>query len=378
MGAGSREMFKGKKYRAAIASLLVLSCLNGEAQAESKPCPSKSSGKDSRATTTSSVPADSASAGIFETKAAEWSDVEKFKAAAAIAGKPKIGLALGGGGARGAAHIGALKVLEEAGIKFDYIAGTSIGSVVGGFIAAGVPARDLEQPFESGELMHKFMTVPLAFRIGVAPILYVPRILGAHPYDGLYKGGTFRKYLVAGLPCDEHEIDKLKIPFAAVALNIVDGKPYMIRKGSLGYAMQASCAVPSLRKPVEIDGKLFVDGGVACNLPVKQVRDMGADFVIAINIDQPFKEEPLDTFRKPGSIARRMINWDLHVIDAPQAALADVTIHPDTSGISLVSRRKSDARRAVLAGEEAARKALPLIKEKLESYLNSALNPEEK
>lgn len=309
-------------------------------------------------------PASAYTDGVVETSAAEWKEVEQIKNRT-LPRKPKLGLALGGGGARGAAHVGVLKVLEEEGIKFDCIAGTSIGSVVGGYYAAGVSPTEMERHFESGELMKHFMTVPLGVRIAAAPILYTPRLLGARGYDGLYKGGAFRKYLVAGLPCDERNIEDLKIPFCAVSLNLVDGKPYMIRKGNLGYAMQASCAVPSLRKPVQIGDKLFVDGGVACNLPVKQCREMGADVVIAVNIDQPFKEVPLDTFRKPGSVAKRMLNWDLYTIDQPQAAMADILIHPDTEGIALISTKKSDARRAVAAGEKAAREALPIIRAKL-------------
>jgi NTE family protein len=309
-----------------------------------------------------------AAGNLVETTAADNTEAHLFKPIVRT-GKPKVGLALGGGGARGAAHIGALKVLEEAGIKFDYVTGTSVGSVVGGLYCAGVHPDEMQYCFESGEVMRKFMTIPLWFRIVAAPALYVPRLLGAKPYDGLYKGSAFREYLLRRLPEEDQTIENLPIPFSAVAFNLVDGKPYMIRKGSLGHAMQASCAVPSLRKPVEIEGHLLSDGGIYCNLPVKQCREMGAEFVIAINIDQPFDEQPLETFRKPGSVARRMISWALYDIDKPQAALADVTIHPNTEGISLLSTKKSDAVRALAAGEKAARDALPEIKEKLKAYM---------
>jgi NTE family protein len=129
--------------------------------------------------------------------------------------------------------------------------------------------------------------------------------------------------------------------------------------------MQASCAVPSLRKPVEIDGQLMADGGVICNLPVKQCRELGADFVIAVDIDQPFKPVPLKDFRKPGSVAQRMLTWGLWDMDEAQAEMADIVIHPNTDRISLISTKKSDARRALKAGEEAAQEILPLLREKM-------------
>ncbi|HEY9679101.1 MAG TPA: patatin-like phospholipase family protein [Drouetiella sp.] len=298
------------------------------------------------------------------TSRATYEDFMKFKSKSKVV-HPKIGLALGGGGARGAAHVGVLEVLLKEGIKFDFITGTSIGSVVGGMHAAGVPMDKIQTDFESGALMKHFMTVSLPTRIMLAPILYMPRLLGAKPYDGLYNGAKFRNYLDKNLPTDAKKIEELKTPFAAVALNVLDGKPYMLRGGELGYAMQASCAVPGLRKPVQIGEKLFVDGGVVCNLPVKQCRQMGADIVIAVNIDEPFYEDKLETFRKPGSVTRRMLKWDLYTIDGPQEDIADVVIHPNTEDVSLITTSKSLARRAFEEGQKAAREALPEIRKRL-------------
>ncbi len=276
--------------------------------------------------------------------------------------RPKLGLALGGGGARGAAEIGVLKVLMAEGIKFDCVTGTSVGSVIGGFYCMGANAEDMELVFVRGDVINHFMTVPLTFRIIVAPVMLIPRLLGSHEYDGLYRGNLFRKFLMRNMDVHVRNIEDLPIPFAAVALNLIDGRPYMLRKGNLGYAMQASSAVPALRKPVEIDGKLFADGGVVCNLPVKQCRELGADIVIAVNIDEPFEAKPLDHFRRMGSVSKRLLDWALFDIDEPQAQLADITIHPNTAGISLISTRRKDAVRGVKAGEEAARELLPQIR----------------
>jgi NTE family protein len=280
-------------------------------------------------------------------------------------GRPRIGLALGGGGARGAAHVSVLRGLEKAGIPIDCIAGTSIGSVVGGLYSAGVPLDTIEEHFKDGHLMGSFMTVPLWVRVVVSPIMVLPRAFGSHPYDGLYKGNKFRKFLTKDVPSAEHNIEDLKIPYSAVAVSLVDGKPHRLSKGSLGYAMQASCAVPGLRKPVEIDGDVFCDGGISANVPVEQCRAMGADIVIAVCIDERMEPVPIDTFRKIGSVSERLIKLQLHDVDAPQLAKADIVIHPNVDGISLISTKKSDAATGLKAGEEAVAAALPAIKKLL-------------
>jgi NTE family protein len=279
--------------------------------------------------------------------------------------RPKVGLALGGGGSRGAAHVSVLKVLEKEGIPIDCIVGTSIGSVVGGLYAAGLPVSDLERQFAEVGVMHAFMTVPLWVRVVVAPIMVIPR-LWKHPYDGLYKGNKFRKYLENEVPeQSERNIEDLKIPYSAVAVSLVDGYPHRISKGSLGYAMQASCAVPGLRKPVQIGNDLFCDGGVAANVPVKLCREMGADFVIAVDIDERMDAVPLDSFRKMGSVSRRLLRLQLRNSDAPECAAADVVIHPNVDGITLITTSKEDAQKGLKAGEVAAKAAIPEIKRKL-------------
>ncbi|MCC7528943.1 MAG: patatin-like phospholipase family protein [Candidatus Melainabacteria bacterium] len=338
-------------------------------ESTTEPAKAKGSNKDSKVVSPESIPVSQVpdQVGIIETTRGGMVDIERWKEQPKKA-HPKIGLALGGGGARGAAHVPVIRALEKEGIKFDYIAGTSIGAVVGGLYAAGVSLDDLENEFENGRIMKNFMTVSLAVRIAVAPVLYLPRILGSKEYDGLYKGNKFRKYLVRGLSCHDMNIEDLKIPFAAISLNLLDGKPYMIRKGNLGFAMQASSAVPGLRKPVEIGDYLFVDGGTLVNLPVKQVREMGADFVIAVNIDQPFALAKKEHFRKPGSVATRMLNWDLWDMDRPQAGLADITIHPNTESVSLISTKKADAKKCSRAGEAAVQEALPALREMLKNY----------
>jgi NTE family protein len=277
--------------------------------------------------------------------------------------RPRVGLCLGGGGSRGSAHVGVLKVLIEEGIPIDLIVGTSIGSVVGGFYSAGVSLDELSNLFEKDTFIKEFMPMPLGLRLAMEPILFIPRLLGSHPYDGLYKGKKFRKYAdkIAGSPL----IENLHTPFAAVCTNVVAGKTWRLTSGDLGTAMQASTAVPGLKKPVQIGNNLFCDGGLLCNLPISHTREMGADFVIAVDIDEFVEEVPLDTFRKIGSMSRQALRVDLADQDGLQAKNADILIHPNTNGITLISRKKSDATRGIEAGMSAAREAMPEIKRKL-------------
>ncbi len=280
---------------------------------------------------------------------------------------PRVVLALGGGGMRGAAHVGVLKSLVKAGIPIDGIAGTSMGSVVGGMYAAGMPVSEIEKRFVNGSLMKSFVPIPLGIRLMIAPIISAPRLIGIEPYDGIYYGFPFHNYLERALPADKKTIENLNIPFYAVAIDLCDGHPYAIRKGDLILAMQASSAVPGLRKPIRIADKLFVDGGVLSNLPVPQAREMGGDFVIAVQIDESFTKKTPNQFRKPGSVAKRMFDLQLSAFDAVHGKKADIVIHPYLDGVGLISTKISDAKRSVAAGEAATEAALPTIKEKLKS-----------
>jgi NTE family protein len=281
--------------------------------------------------------------------------------------RPRVGLALGGGGMRGAATVGVLKVLQEAKIPVDYIAGTSIGAVVGGFYSAGMPLSDLEHRFRTASLMKAYMTVPLDVRIMAAPLMYMPRLLGRRPFDGLYYGKRFRNYIDNALTEAKlmRSIETFRIPFAAVATNLLDGTSHRLTKGDFGVAVQASTALPALRKPVPIDGALYCDGGLICNLPTNHVREMGADFVIAVNIDERVRPAPIDDFRVPGSVPVQAVKIDLAAMDQHLSKLADFEIHPNTDGIGLISRSKADGARGIIVGEKAAREALPELKRRL-------------
>ena len=212
--------------------------------------------------------------------------------------RPKIGLALSGGGARGLAHIGVLKALEEKNIPIDYIAGTSMGSIVGGLYATGMNANDLEwamatvdweasmRPSGNRKLKNyrqrqeeKDYFVDLS--IGLSKD-------GPKSGAGLVGGQRIMLELqrVVG-SIQPQKFDDFPIPFRAVATDLNAGEPYVIDHGDLAMAMRASMSVPVLLGPVKHQGRMLVDGGILNNLPVDVVRAMGADIVIAVNISSP-------------------------------------------------------------------------------------------
>lgn len=216
--------------------------------------------------------------------------------------RPRIGLALSGGGARGAAHVGVLRVLEELRIPVDYIAGTSMGSIIGGLYASGMTPDQIEVALAEMDWDNVFSDRPpridRPFRRKRDDDLYLVK---ARP--GFNDGKlTFPSGAIQGQKFDlalrqlvRHvstvsDFDELPIPFRAVASDIGTGKPVVLGGGDIATAMRASMAVPGAFAATEIDGRLLVDGGITNNLPIDVVRAMGADIVIAIDISTPLAD----------------------------------------------------------------------------------------
>lgn len=283
--------------------------------------------------------------------------------------RPRIGLALGGGGTRGIAHIAVLKTLAEAGIPIDCISGTSMGAIVGGLYAAGLTPAEIEKMFRNKSMIRSYDTVPIPMRVGLIPLFFPAHMAGYHPYDGLYRGNRFAHYIDNAVGPKHCNIESTKIPFCAVASNLLDGLPATISTGSLGRALQASSAIPELRRPLYWQGKLLVDGGIVANLPVEQCRAMGADIVIAVNVDEDLGHLDPKQFHKIFSVPYRCLNMHLSRIDLPQQQLADLVIHPDVNGIALLSRSLKDMDIALKEGEKATTEALP----KIQDYINKKL-----
>jgi len=282
--------------------------------------------------------------------------------------RPRVAIALGGGAVRGAAHIGVLRVFEKEGIPVDFVAGTSMGAIVGGLYAAGLSLDEIEKRLRDKSLLHAYDTIPLGLRMALIPILATPRLFGAHPYEGLYRGNRFAKYINKAVPENMRLVENLKIPFCAVSCNLLDGKVYGLTRGNLGRALQSSSAIPVYRKPVPFEGKLFVDGGILENLPTQHARAFNANIVIAVDVDPKLPQVSEDSFRKIGSVSNRTTDMMLDRLDEEERKLADILIQPDVTGISLFARDVRDVDRAIHAGEEAARAALPKIREALSRH----------
>ena len=214
--------------------------------------------------------------------------------------RPKVGLVLSGGGAKGFAHIGVLKVLEKAGVKIDYIGGTSMGAVVGGLYATGYSATQIDSIFHDtdfDELLQDYiprasksfyekhnqelyaLTLPFnKFKIGI-PIALSK---GMYNYNLLSKLTHSVRHV--------RDFNKLPIPFLCVATDIEKGEQVLLNSGYLPQAMLASSAFPSLFSPVEINGRLLIDGGVVNNFPIDEIRKLGADIVIGVDVQDDLKD----------------------------------------------------------------------------------------
>ena len=220
----------------------------------------------------------------------------------ASAKRPKIGIAFAGGGARGGAHVGVLKVLEEMRVPVDYVAGTSIGSIIAALYASGMAPEEMEKVLSTTDwdaaLQDDQPRKDRPYRQKEDDDLYLIKA-----ELGFYKGSlVLPSGLVAGqklnyllrrltLPATNvRDFDKLRIPFRCVATDIVTGSKVVLSKGDLARAVRASMAIPGFFSPVEWEGKLLTDGGTADNMPVDVVREMGADVVIAIDISTPLKK----------------------------------------------------------------------------------------
>lgn len=281
-----------------------------------------------------------------------------------------MALALGGGGVRGAAHIGVLRVFEEEHIPVDYIVGNSMGAIIGGSYAAGVPLDKLEECGLSKK-MRKAYLPGWASRIIAAPIEKITCVFHKN-YAGLWSGEKFQRYLESYLP-PGMRVEQTKIPFSAVATNLRDGEAYRISEGNLATAIRASSTMTPFLKPVEIGERLYIDGGLRANLPASAAKDTNADVVVAVLVDEPLRVLPKKTFCHYKGIGKRVGDVILSVTDEHQLEFADIIIKPDITGIKVLSKKPEDIAKAIQAGEEAARKALPLLRKRMGLPANEQL-----
>ena len=251
---------------------------------------------------------------------------------------PKIALVLGGGAARGFAHIGVIKALEAQGIVPNIVVGTSAGSVVGALYASGMNGFQLQQ-----------------LALGMQEEMVTDWTL---PNRGVLKGEALQDFInqkVKNLP-----IQKLPKPLGIVATDLQSGERVLFRTGNTGMAVRASSAVPGVFQPVEINGRDYVDGGLTSPVPAQSARSMGADFVIAVDISSVGRRD-----RLTGTLDVLLQTFAImgHAISRHELEDADVVIRPITSAVS--STDFADRNQAILEGEKAAAAVMPELKTKL-------------
>lgn len=286
-------------------------------------------------------------------------------ASTAQAHRPKIGLALSGGGARGAAHVGVLRVLEELRIPVDYIAGTSMGSIIAGLYASGMTPDEIEQALKTMDWEHIFNDKPpreeRSFRRKRDDDLYLVKAKPGYSDgeiklpSGLIQGQKFDLALrkLALRASNINDFDRLPIPYRAVATDIGTGTSVVLSKGDIAQAMRASMAVPGAFAATVIDGRTLVDGGITNNLPISVVRDMGADIVIAVDISTPLL--PPEDVRNVLKITEQLAGIMTRTNTEQQIASLterDVLIIPDLGDIT--SGDFTRAGEAVATGRTAA------------------------
>jgi NTE family protein len=274
--------------------------------------------------------------------------------------RKKIGLVLSGGGAKGFAHIGVLKLIDQAGIKIDFVGGTSMGSVVGGLYASGYSATQIDSIFRAtnfDELIKDYIprksknffekrndemyafTLPVnKFKIGIPTALSK----GIYNYNLLVKLTDKVK--------DISDFNKLPIPFLCIGSDIETGEEVVLNKGYLPQALLASSAFPTIFTPVEINGRLLVDGGVTNNYPVEELKKLGADIIIGVDVQDDLKDRK--SLKEATRILVQISNLQMIKKMEAKRKLTDIYIKPDITKYGVISF--SDGSEIIKEGEKAA------------------------
>lgn len=265
---------------------------------------------------------------------------------------PKVALVLGGGAARGFAHIGVIRVLEAEKIPVDLVVGTSVGSLIGALYAQKRDVFDLEWT---------------AFTLTQDDLLDVG-VWNAFRGMGLAKGERLERFVEEKVKV--RAIESLQVPFAAVATDLNWGTKVVIDKGSVARAVHASSAIPGLFEPVAHLGKMLVDGGVVDNVPIAVARERGADVVVAVDISQqvgnPDIKNLVDVLLQSANIM-----FALNVEHSRRGA--DVLIAPDVAGVTMLDF--SQKKRCMQAGMDAARAAVPRIRAAIAAWQAARARP---
>ena len=301
----------------------------------------------------------------------------------AVPKNPKIGLSLSGGGAKGFAHIGVLKVLDSLGVKVDYISGTSMGAIVGGLYASGYTGKEIEKVVMETD----FYTI-IANEKNRKETTFFDKSVDKYILNIPVKDGKFNVlpkaistgqkniYLLKELfknVSSINDFSKLPIPFMCIATNLESGKIEIFEQGDLVSSIMASSAFPSLMDPVKINDSLYIDGAMTINYPSKPLKDKGIDIVIGVDLSQGLANR--DNLQSAIDILNQVIDFGIQKETKNQYQYTDVNIHPDLTGMTATSY---DAKRAILdSGYVEAKKyveTLSLLPKRKDELLRVPLN----
>lgn len=246
----------------------------------------------------------------------------------------RVGLALSGGGAKGVAHIGILKAIEESGLRIDYITGTSMGSLVGGLYAIGYSSDQLIELAKENNFVELFSENPVRRHISNYEKGFDNRTIVSFPISkegidlpaGIITGQNIYTFLsnLAWMAHSTDDFDEFPIPYASVATDIETGEAVVFRSGYLPDAIRASISIPSAMVPHEIDGKLYVDGGLSRNIPVEDAIRMGANYIIAVDVSTPLVHQ--DSLNTLTEIMNQAVMYRINERGEEQKEMADLVI----------------------------------------------------
>lgn len=264
--------------------------------------------------------------------------------------RPRLVLALSGGAFKAVAEIGVLRSLEQHHIKIDGVVGTSMGATIGALYCAGVPVDEIEAMFLD-DTIRSAMFKGAGWSVITSPLAPLEHMVKGRPYAGIIDGKGYLSLLEKKLPAS---FEQLKIPFAAVVTNLTDGQTAVLAHGDLPRAVLASNCVPTIYRPVMIDGKLYVDGGLKANLPSNIAQSMGNDIVVAVLVDTAVTSVSNKKFKSKKALILRVMNIMMASSDKMQARSSDVLIYPDVDFVPTITKDPEILRRGISAGQKAA------------------------
>ena len=291
-----------------------------------------------------------------------------------VKSRPKIGLVLSGGGAKGAAHIGVLKYIEEAGIPIDYIAGTSMGAIIGGLYSLGYSSDDILDLISNVDwdklISNKVDRVKTSYSSKLdsrTQSIIIPFSVNTGQEELQYR--SFKNSLPTGIVSGDNlinlfnslsvgysdpvDFNNLPIPFLCIATNLINGEAKVLDNGIISKSLRASMAIPILFDPVNIDDNIYADGGLVNNFPAEQCRAMGADFVIGVSMSTGLEDDP----KKLSSIFSQVKQLKVIITDKDYNKypdLCDIFISPDLKGVGMLSFDAESVAKVTQSGYEAA------------------------